>query len=51
MKKMRFCSSCGDYTMEKYHCGKLAISAHPAPFNPHDRFFTYKQRYYSELAV
>jgi rRNA maturation protein Nop10 len=43
MKKMRFCQNCKKYTLENVHCGLLALSAHPAPFKPDDRFASYRR--------
>ncbi|MBI5051433.1 ribosome biogenesis protein [Candidatus Micrarchaeota archaeon] len=44
MKKMRLCSVCTNYTMEKIHCGRIAISAHPAPFKSNDPYGFYRRK-------
>ena len=43
MKKMRFCSVCRKYTLEKIHCNRLSISAHPLPFKPMDIYGDYRR--------
>jgi rRNA maturation protein Nop10 len=36
MKKLKLCAVCRTYTLEKRHCDRSTVSAHPAPFNPND---------------
>lgn len=43
MKKMRLCSVCRSYTLSESHCGKQTASAHPAGFNPNDRYGHYRR--------
>ncbi|MFA5077041.1 MAG: nucleolar RNA-binding Nop10p family protein [Candidatus Micrarchaeia archaeon] len=38
MKKIRKCRDCGAYTLKERHCASLAQSAHPARFNPNDKY-------------
>ncbi len=44
MKKMRLCTVCGEYTLKASHCGRESVSAHPAAFNPNDRFGEYRRK-------
>ncbi len=43
MKKMRFCSVCKRYTLEKFHCNRISISAHPMPFKSLDPYGDYRR--------
>ncbi len=45
MKKMKFCAVCNEYTLEKVHCERMTISAHPAPFNPNDPLGDYRRKH------
>jgi rRNA maturation protein Nop10 len=44
MKKMKLCTVCSNYTIEKVHCKQATIAAHPAPFNPNDPFGEQRRR-------
>lgn len=44
MKKMRYCSVCNGYTLDKMHCGRNAMSAHPAPFKSDDPYGFYRRK-------
>jgi rRNA maturation protein Nop10 len=44
MKKMKLCAVCDEYTLDKEHCGRMTISAHPAPFNPNDPLGDYRRK-------
>jgi H/ACA ribonucleoprotein complex subunit 3 len=44
MFKMRFCHGCQSYTLEELHCGNPTVSAHPAGFNPNDKYGDYRRR-------
>ncbi|HLC69207.1 MAG TPA: nucleolar RNA-binding Nop10p family protein [Candidatus Bilamarchaeaceae archaeon] len=46
MKRVKRCSVCGQYTLERKHCGNMAGSAHPAPFNPNDPRGHYRRKAY-----
>jgi len=43
MKKIRLCGVCREYTLEKVHCSRMTITAHPAPFNPNDPYGKYRR--------
>ncbi|MBI2079881.1 ribosome biogenesis protein [Candidatus Micrarchaeota archaeon] len=43
MRKMRYCSVCREYTLSKNHCGRISISAHPAPFKVNSPYDNYRR--------
>ncbi len=43
MKKMRFCVVCKKYTLERIHCERNSISAHPMPFKPDDHYGDFRR--------
>ena len=45
MKKLRKCEVCGNYTLGDAHCGKPAVSAHPARYDPNDRYGDYRRKW------
>lgn len=44
MKKMRKCPACHIYTLKDFHCNSLTASAHPAAFNPNDRYAAQRRK-------
>ncbi|MFA6530357.1 MAG: nucleolar RNA-binding Nop10p family protein [Candidatus Micrarchaeia archaeon] len=45
MKKMKLCTVCREYTLERKHCERSTISAHPPPFNPNDPYGDYRRKH------
>jgi len=43
LKKMRFCVVCKKYTLERIHCERNSLSAHPAPFKPEDVYGDFRR--------
>jgi len=44
MNKMMVCGVCNKYTLEREHCNKMTVSAHPPHFNPNDPYGKYRRK-------
>lgn len=44
MKKIRRCGVCNYYTLKEFHCNSLTASAHPARFNPDEKYAAQRRK-------